>query len=111
LASPLLLDLRRRARLLIAPTVFLAITAYFGWSATQGNRGLVAQAERLELLRKVEADNALAKAERDRWERRVAGLRASQLNPDTLDERARAMLHLAEPTDIVVQYPDSQKLF
>lgn len=96
---------------MIAPTVFLAIAGYFGWNATQGNRGLVAQAERIELLRRVEADNLAAKADRDRWERRVAGLRASQLNPDTLDERARAMLHLADPTDIVVQYPDAQKLF
>jgi cell division protein FtsB len=107
----LALDLKRRARLMIAPTVFLAIAGYFGWNATQGNRGLVAQAERIELLRRVEADNLAAKADRDRWERRVAGLRASQLNPDTLDERARAMLHLADPTDIVVQYPDAQKLF
>lgn len=107
----LALDLKRRARLMIAPTVFLAIAGYFGWNAMQGNRGLVAQAERIELLHKVEADNREAKAERDRWERRVAGLRASQLNPDTLDERARAMLHLADPTDIVVQYPDAQKLF
>ncbi len=107
----LALDLKRRARLMIAPTVFLAIAGYFGWNATQGNRGLVAQAERIELLRRVEADNLAAKADRDRWERRVAGLRASQLNPDTMDERARAMLHLADPTDIVVQYPDAQKLF
>jgi cell division protein FtsB len=104
-------DLKRRLRLMIAPTAFLAIAGYFGWHAMQGNRGLVAHAERLELLRKVEADNATARAERDRWERRVASLRASQLNPDTLDERARAMLHLADPGDIVVPYPDSQKLF
>lgn len=96
---------------MIAPTVFLAIAGYFGWNAMHGNRGLVAQVERMELLRRVEADNATARAERDRWERRVAGLRASQLNPDTLDERARAMLHLADPTEVVVQYPDAQKLF
>lgn len=107
----MLLAIKRRLRMMIAPSVFLAITGYFLWSATQGNRGLVAQAERMELLRKVESDNALAKSERERWEKRVAGLRAGGLNPDTLDERARAMLHLADPTDIVVQFPDSQKLF
>lgn len=103
------LDLKRRARLLIAPSIFLAITFYFGWHATQGNRGLVAQAERLELLRKVEADNAMAKRELARWETRVAGLRASQLNLDTLDERARIMLNLSDPTDIVVQYRENEK--
>lgn len=107
----LALDLKRRARSVIAPMVFLAITGYFGWHAMQGNRGLVAQAERMELLRQAEADNQAARTERDQWERRVAGLRASQLNPDTLDERARAMLNLADPTDVIVQYPESKKLF
>jgi cell division protein FtsB len=103
------LDIKRRIRLVIAPSIFLAVTAYFGWSATQGNRGLVAQAERVELLRKVEADNALAKQERTRWEIRVAGLRTAQLNLDTLDERARVMLNLADPADIVVQYRENEK--
>lgn len=103
------LDIKRRVRLMIAPSIFLAITAYFGWSATQGNRGLVAQAERVALLQKVEADNALAKQERARWETRVAGLRTAQLNLDTLDERARVMLNLADPADIVVQYRENEK--
>jgi cell division protein FtsB len=102
-------DIKRRIRLMIAPSIFLAITAYFGWSATQGNRGLVAQAERDALLRKVEADNTLAKQERARWETRVAGLRTAQLNLDTLDERARVMLNLADPADIVVQYRENEK--
>ena len=107
----MLRELKRWARLLIVPVLLLSGAGYFGWSAVQGNRGLVAQAERMELLRQVEATFATARAERDMWERRVSGLRASQLNPDTLDERARAMLHLANPTDIVVQYPEAQKLF
>ena len=105
------LDLKRRAKAAIWPCVFLGITGYFVWSVTQGNRGLVAQAERQDLLRQVIADNQAAKEERVRWEKRVNGLRANQLNPDTLDERARAMLNLAEPTDVVVQYQAKDKLF
>jgi cell division protein FtsB len=45
------------------------------------------------------------------WERRVAGLRNTRLDPDTLDERARAMLNLADPSDVVVMYPQGKKLF
>ncbi len=96
---------------MIAPCVFLAITGYFVWSVTQGNRGLVAYAERLDLLHQVQTANATAREDRDKWEQRVAGLRARHLNPDTLDERARAMLNLAEPTDVVVQYGPQEKLF
>lgn len=104
-------ELKRRAQGAIAPLVFLAITAYFAWSAMQGNHGLVVYAQRQEMLRQVEADHAAAQAERDSWERRVAGLRASHLDPDTLDERARAMLNLAEPNDVIVPYAAKDRVF
>ncbi|MDB5404808.1 MAG: hypothetical protein QOD93_3822 [Acetobacteraceae bacterium] len=104
-------ELKRRARAMVAPAIFLAITAYFGWNATQGDRGLVAYAQRQELLRQVVADQDAAKAERDGWETRVSGLRARHLDPDTLDERARAMLNLAEPSDVIVKLGPQEKLF
>lgn len=104
-------EMKRRVKLVVAPVTFLVITFYFGWSATQGDRGLVAFSQRKVLLEQVKADHEGALRERDTWERRVAGLRASHLNPDTLDERARAMLNLADPTDVVVQYGPKEKLF
>jgi cell division protein FtsB len=104
-------ELKRRARIMIAPAIFLAITAYFGWNATQGDRGLVAYAQRQDLLRQVNADLAAAKTERDGWETRVSGLRARHLDPDTLDERARAMLNLADPNEIIVKLGQQDKLF
>ncbi len=102
---------KRRARLMLAPSVFLAITAYFGWNATQGDRGLKAYAQRQDLLHQVIAEEAAAKAERDALETRVSGLRAKHLDPDTLDERARAMLNLAEPGDVIVKLGQQDKLF
>ena len=57
------------------------------------------------------ADQDAAKAERDGWETRVAGLRARHLDPDTLDERARAMLNLAEPSDVIVKLGPQEKLY
>lgn len=104
-------ELKRRARIMIAPAVFLSITAFFGWNATQGDRGLVAYAQRQELLKQVVADQAAAKAEKDGWETRVTGLRARRLDPDTLDERARAMLNLAAPNEIIVKLGPQEKLF
>ncbi|HBK05808.1 MAG TPA: septation inhibitor protein [Acetobacteraceae bacterium] len=104
-------ELKRRARIMIAPAVFLSITAFFGWNATQGDRGLVAYAQRQELLKQVQTDQAAAKAEKDGWETRVTGLRARRLDPDTLDERARAMLNLAEPNEVIVKLSPQEKLF
>ncbi len=104
-------ELKRRAKATIAPLVFLSITGYFGWSATQGNHGLLAFAQRQELLRQADAEHGAAQADRDAWERGVAGLRANHLDPDTLDERARAMLNLADPNDVIVPYTAKDRLF
>jgi cell division protein FtsB len=104
-------ELKRRGRVLLAPTIFLTITGYFGWNAIQGDRGLVAYAQRQELLRQVVAEQIAAKAERDGWETRVSGLRARHLDPDTLDERARAMLNLSDPNEVIVKLGPQEKLF
>jgi cell division protein FtsB len=103
--------LKRRGKAIVFPTVFMAITAFFGWSATRGDRGLVAFAQRQTLLQQVQADEQAARAERDAWQVRVAGLRKEHLNADTLDERARQMLNLADPSEVIVKYAPQDKLF
>ena len=41
-----------------------------------------------------------SRAERAGWERRVALLRSDRLDPDMLDERARALLDYVDPRDV-----------
>jgi cell division protein FtsB len=103
--------IKRAFRAALPPAIFLALVAYFGWNATRGDRGLVAYAERQKLLATAQADEARAETQRDRWEKRVAALRANHLDPDALDENARAMLNLSDPSDIIVPYPPNQKLY
>ena len=45
---------------------------------------------------------AQVKAERALWERRVALLRSDRLDPDMLDERARALLGYVDPRDLTL---------
>ncbi len=101
---------KRTATALIAPTLFLGLTGYFGWNATRGDHGLKTYALRQTQLKTAEGTLAAATAERDRWETRVNGLRDAHLDPDTLDERSRAMLPLADPADIVVPYGPGKKI-
>jgi cell division protein FtsB len=108
---PLGREIKRRLKAAVTPLIFLGLVGYFGYNATQGNRGLVAYAQRQELLAQAQADQAKALAERDAWEHRVAGLRARHIDADALDERARAMLNLADPSDIIVPYGTSDRLF
>lgn len=96
---------------MVAPTVFLGLVVYFLWNATQGDRGLQAYAVRQEQLRSLRAELERVQHEQSGWDRRVAALRPQHLDPDTLDERSRAMLNLADPADIVVLYGPEKRLF
>ena len=102
--------LKRKVRGAAAPAVFMALVAYFLWSATQGDRGLQASPQRQGELASALAEQKQAEAEVAMWERRIAGLQR-RIDADALDERARAMLNLSDPRDVIVPYDAGQKLF
>ena len=102
------LSVKRAVQNAIPPVLFAALTAYFGWNALGGDHGLRAYAARQQVLVHAKAQLAAAEDEREAAEKRVEGLRTAHIDPDALDERARAMLNLADPTDIVVPLPAAQ---
>ena len=104
-------DIKRRLKAAVAPLIFLSLVGYFGYNAVQGDHGLVAYAQRQQLLAQAQGDQAQAQGDRDAWELRVSELRSRHLDADMLDERARAMLNLAEPSDIIVPYSQKDHLF
>jgi cell division protein FtsB len=94
-----------RPRQILAPVIFATLFGYFGYHLVNGERGLLSMA-RLE--REVQiANQNLAEAETTKkiWERRVSELRNQSLDPDMLDERARALLNFARPNDIIIFTP------
>jgi cell division protein FtsB len=93
------------------PAFLLALTAIFAWQATQGAHGLIMRERRKAELAQAEANLVAAGAERDMWKHKVAGLTPSHLDKDALDQRARELLNLAAPNEIVVQYGPRNKLF
>jgi len=103
--------LKRQVKAALPPFLFLALALYFGWNATRGDLGLKAYAARQHDLQNAEATKALVAADTASWERRVQSLRAGHLDPDMLEERARAMLNLADPADIVVPYGKAGPIF
>jgi cell division protein FtsB len=75
---------------------------YFAVNAFTGNHGLRAQAGLDQQMTKMQGELRHLKAERTLWERRVALLRSDCIDPDMLDERARALLGLVDPRDLVL---------
>ena len=75
------------------------------------SRDLFAYAARQQLLAQAQDNLVRTQADRTEWERRVAELRSDHLDPDLLDERARAMLNLADLSDIIVPAGDKDRLY
>jgi cell division protein FtsB len=96
---------RRRHAILTVIGLYIfaaAFIGYFAVNAFTGNHGLRAQAG-LELqLTTMQRQLKAIKAERAIWERRVALLRSDKIDPDMLDERARALIGYADPRDLVL---------
>jgi cell division protein FtsB len=96
----------RRRRTILTVLGLYAFAAlfigYFGVNAFTGAHGLRAQADLEHALARMQTELTALKAERKSWERRVALLRSDRIDPDMLDERARALIGLADPRDVVL---------
>jgi cell division protein FtsB len=78
------------------------LIGYFGVNAYTGNHGLNAR-QGLDLqIARLAAERDGLRSERQRWERRVALLKPHSLDPDMLDERARALLDYVDHRDVIL---------
>ena len=103
--------MNRRLRAVAVPLVLFGLTGVFTYSAVHGDHGLVAYRQREALLARTEAKLAALRARETRWQIQVAALRSDHLDLDLLDEQARQMLNLSNPRDILMPYPDGQRLY
>ena len=96
--------LRRHAKSGILPAGCVLVIAYFGYHLVEGERGLSAYARLGHDLVRVEAQYREVKAVRERLEARVDLLHPSHIDADMLDERARIVLGVAHPDEVII-YP------
>jgi|SRR2546423_3975736 len=100
---------RRRLRsFLTALSLYVGVAlliGYFGINAYTGNHGLRAKQDLDHQIAQMTVELSRLKAERTVWERRVSLLRSDKLDPDMLDERARALLDFVDPNDLVLRVP------
>lgn len=96
---------RRLKRVLTAFALYVGaalLIGYFGINAYTGDYGINAR-QGLDLqMARLAAERNTLRAERQRWERRVALLKPQQLDPDMLDERARALLDYVDSRDVTL---------
>lgn len=97
---------RRRLRtVLTALGLYLGaalLIGYFGVNAYTGNHGINAR-QRLDVqMARLTGERDVLRSERQQWERRVGLLKSQSLDPDMLDERARALLDYVDARDLTL---------
>jgi cell division protein FtsB len=97
---------RKRLRSVISALALYVLAAlligYFGVNAFSGNRGLKAKQDIDQRLAALSGELSQLKVEHGQWQRRVALLKSGGLDPDMLDERARALLDYTHPNDLTL---------
>jgi cell division protein FtsB len=97
---------RRRFRNVMLALGFYALAgasvSYFAYHAHHGERGLHAKAGYKIRIAQLDAEIRTVRQDKLEWERRVALLRADNLDRDLLDERARTLLNTAHKNDVVI---------
>jgi cell division protein FtsB len=75
---------------------------YFAFNAYTGKNGINARQGIDQQILDLAGELDRVKAERARWQRRVALLKSDRIDPDMLDERARQLLNFTDPRDVTV---------
>ena len=94
--------MKKRLRTAIIPLLFVGLTVYFGINAIRGSRGLRAQIMDRRILAGAQTRLTGVQARRAFWQAKVDGLRDSGIEADMLNQRAREVLNLANPADLVL---------
>lgn len=98
------LEIKRRAWPVVGQGLAAATVAYFGFHMMTGDRGLQAYLRITAELEESKAVAAELHAERRQLEQRVSLLRNDPLDPDMLEERARALINLGRADEVVIFY-------
>jgi cell division protein FtsB len=91
-----------RAKGLGFTLVVMALVLYFGYFAIYGKHGLVNLIRLQEEIALQQGELDRVRTERAALEHRVRLLRPESVDPDLLEEQARAKLGLTEPDEVVI---------
>ena len=101
--------IRRAVERILGPALGCLAVAYFAYHLVNGERSLLAWRHMDVEINEAETRLSSLQGERSALERRASLLRPDHLDPDMLEERARAVLNFARPDEVVVLAPRKPK--
>lgn len=100
--------IRQRARLIVGPILGISLVVYFAYHLVQGDRGLIAWLRLTQQITDARATLAKVEAQREPLAHRVSLMR-DHIDPDLLDETARADLNLVGANEVVIFNPPAAR--
>ncbi|WP_210163346.1 FtsB family cell division protein [Niveispirillum irakense] len=97
--------LLRALRQTVGPLIGVCVVGYFAYHTVHGDRGLVALTHLQNEVAEAQATLTQVRGEREELERRANLLRPDHLDPDLLEERARAVLNYSHPDELIILLP------
>lgn len=97
-----LIEQRYVVRQNILTIIGIGLTVYFAYHISMGERSRFRLMSLESQTVKIEAEYQTTQAKREQLEARVIKLRPGSIDPDLLEERARAVLGYARPDEHVV---------
>lgn len=89
-------------RQLMFTAALVALQAYLGYSVVSGQFGIESQKRMQAEISELTAKSAALQAEIDAMRHRVSLFTPQRLDPDIVSERARALLSMSQPDDIII---------
>ena len=89
-------------RQLLLTAALLAIQGYLGYNVLSGQFGIESHKRMLAEIGELKAKSAALQAEIDDYRHRTTLFTPQRLDPDIVSERARALLSMAQPDDLIV---------
>ncbi len=89
-------------RSLSVTALLLAFQGYLGFNVIGGQFGIQSQQQMRVDIETLKAQSASLAAEIDSYRNKASLFDAASLDPDILTEKARALLQMAQPNDLIV---------
>jgi len=89
-------------RQFLVGALLVSFQAYLGYSAINGQFGLVNRQQMQLDIKALQAEKATLQARIDNYQQHIALFDPKQLDPDIISEKARALLSMANPDDIII---------
>ena len=89
-------------RQILFAVTLVGLQAYLGYSVLSGQYGIESQRQIEQQLVELKGRSAALQAELDSMRHKVGLFTPRRLDPDIVSERARALLSMSEPDDLIV---------